>query len=193
MRYTTKTQFTMNKISLLPALQKFYRKFLKLRGDPREIALGFALGLFIGMSPSMGFQMVIAAAVAAFLKWDIISAAMGVWITNPLTAPFIYSLTYFVGSKIYGTSNVFNIPDEITVPVVKEILAKSPGIFYSLTIGGIVLGIPLAVAGYFISYRLVSRYRDDLKKKIARQKELLRIKKEQIKQKVTALRRRKQS
>ncbi len=59
-----------------------------------------------------------------------------------------------------------------------------------MTIGGIVLGIPLAVAGYFISYRLVSRYRDDLKKKIARQKELLRIKKEQIKQKVTALRRR---
>ncbi len=90
----------MNKINLLPAIQKFYRNFLKLRGDPREIALGFALGLFIGMSPSMGFQMVIAAAVAAFLKWDIISAAMGVWITNPLTAPFIYSLTYFVGSKI---------------------------------------------------------------------------------------------
>jgi uncharacterized protein (DUF2062 family) len=45
----------MNKISLLPALQKFYRKFLKLRGDPREIALGFALGLFIGMSPIMGY------------------------------------------------------------------------------------------------------------------------------------------
>jgi uncharacterized protein (DUF2062 family) len=183
----------MNKISLLPALQKFYRKFLKLRGDPREIALGFALGLFIGMSPIMGFQMVIAAAVAAFLKWDIISAAMGVWITNPLTAPFIYSLTYFVGSKIYGTSNVFKLPDEITVPVVKAILAKSPGIFYSLTIGGIVLGIPLAVAGYFISYRLVSRYRDDLKKKMARQKERLKIKKEQIKQKVKALRRRKSS
>lgn len=147
MRYTTKTQFTMNKINLLPAIQKFYRNFLKLRGDPREIALGFALGLFIGMSPSMGFQMVIAAAVAAFLKWDIISAAMGVWITNPLTAPFIYFLTYFVGSKIYGTSKVYNLPDEITVPVVKEILAKSPGIFYSLTIGGIALETHLRLQG----------------------------------------------
>jgi uncharacterized protein (TIGR03546 family) len=183
----------MNQINLLPAIQKFYRRFLKLRGDPREIALGFALGLFIGMSPSLGLQMVIAAAVAAFLKWDIISAAMGVWITNPLTAPFIYSLTYFVGSKIYGTSNVFNLPDEITVPVIKEILVKSPGIYYSLTIGGIVLGIPLAIAGYFISYRLVSRYRDDLKKKIARQKERLKIKKEQIKLKLKSVRKRKHS
>jgi hypothetical protein len=62
-----------------------------------------------------------------------------------------------------------------------------------LTIGGIVLGIPLAVAGYFISYRLVSRYRDDLKKKMGRQKERLKIKKEQIMQKVKALRRKKSS
>ena len=75
---------------IVSTAQKFYRRFIKLRGDPRGIALGFALGLFIGMTPSIGFQMVIAAAIAASLKWNKISAAMGVWITNPLTAPLVY-------------------------------------------------------------------------------------------------------
>ena len=155
--------------------------------------MGFALGLFVGMTPSMGFQMVIAAALAASLKWDKISAAMGVWITNPVTAPFIYSVTYFVGAKIYGTSKIFTPPDELTVTIAKKILAKSPGIFYSLTIGGIVLGVPLAIAGYVISYMLVSRYQDDLKKKIARQKEKVKIQKDRMKQKVMSIRSRKHS
>lgn len=181
----------MKKNILLAATQKFYRRFLKLRGDPRDIALGFALGLFIGMTPSIGFQMAIAATLAAFLKWDKISAAMGVWITNPFTAPFVYSVTYFVGSKIYGINKVYNPPDEITVSIAKNILTKSPGIFYSLTIGGIVLGIPLAIAGYFISYRLILRYQEYLKKKMAKQKEKLRINKERIKEKVKKYRHRK--
>lgn len=182
------------KDSILSAtIKKFYRRFLTLRGDPRDIALGFALGLFIGMTPSIGFQMVIAATVAAFLKWDKISAAMGVWITNPLTAPFIYSFTYFVGSKIYGTSKVFNPPDEMSISIANKILAKSPGIFYSLTIGGIVLGVPLAVVGYFVSYRLLLKYQERVKNKMARQKEKLTIKKERIKQKLQSIRRRKHS
>lgn len=183
----------MKKSNLSATVQKFYGRFLKLRGDPGEIALGFALGLFIGITPSIGFQMVIAAAVAAFLKWNKISAVMGVWITNPVTAPFIYSFTYVVGSTIYGTDKVFNPPGEMTVSIAKNILAKSPGIFYSLTIGGIVIGIPVAVAGYFISFRLVSRYQDDLKKKMARQKEKLKVRKERIKQKVTSISRREHS
>ncbi len=65
------------------------------------------------------------------------------------------------------------------------------GIFYSLTIGGIVLEIPLAIAEYCISCILVLRYQDDLKKKIARQKEKLTIKKERIKEKVNKFRHRK--
>ena len=179
------------KKSLPEYIQKFYRRFLKLRGDPREIALGFALGLFIGMSPSMGFQMAIAATLAAFLKWDKLSAAMGVWITNPLTAPFIYSVTYIVGSTIYGTTKIFAPPDEMTLSIAKKILANTPGIFYSLTIGGVVLGIPLAIAGYFISYRLLLRYHEDLKKKMARQREKLKVRKDRIKEKVKWIRRKK--
>ena len=35
-------------------------RFIRLRGQPDEIAKGFALGIFIGMTPTLGFQMVLA-------------------------------------------------------------------------------------------------------------------------------------
>jgi uncharacterized protein (DUF2062 family) len=77
---------------------KTYERFLKIRGTPREIGLGFAIGLFVGMSPTMGFQMAIAVFLAAVFKWNKISAAAAVWITNPVTAPIIYGVTYFIGA-----------------------------------------------------------------------------------------------
>ena len=77
-------------------LSRAYERFVRIRGRPREIALGFALCIFIGMLPTMGIQMPIAVFFAALLKWSKISPAFGVWITNPFTSPFIYGLTYMV-------------------------------------------------------------------------------------------------
>ena len=92
-------------------LRRLYERFVKIRGRPREIALGFALGLFIGMSPTMGIQMPISVFVAAIFQWSKISAAVGVWITNPFTAPFIYGLTYVVGARLLGLKASLTLPN----------------------------------------------------------------------------------
>jgi uncharacterized protein (DUF2062 family) len=81
------------KVNLRTVIRKVYERFVKIRGQPREIALGFALGIFIGMTPTMGIQMPIAVFFAAMLKWSKISAALGVCITNPFTSPFICSMS----------------------------------------------------------------------------------------------------
>ncbi len=135
------------------------------------------------MTPTIGFQMPIAIFLAALFKWNKISAAAGAWVTNPITAPFLYSLTYSLGSKIYGITKVYSPPDEMTLSLVKKLLAKSPGVFWSLSIGGVLLGLPMAVAAYYVSYRLVSEHQEEIKKKVARQKEKLAVKKEAIKEK----------
>jgi hypothetical protein len=75
----------------------------------------------------MGLQMPIAIFLAALFKWNKIAAAAGAWITNPVTAPFLYSLTYFIGSKIYGINKVYSAPDEMTLSLAKKLLAKSSG------------------------------------------------------------------
>ncbi|MFC1812300.1 DUF2062 domain-containing protein [Thermodesulfobacteriota bacterium] len=151
--------------------KKTYERFLKIRGRPREISLGLALGLFIGMTPTMGFQIVIAVFFAALLKWNKISAAVGVWITNPFTAPFIYSTTYIVGAKLMGIKTSFRLPSPLNLESVLKMLEKAPEILLALTLGGVVLGLPLAVLGHFISYNLLEKYQEEIKKKVAKQKE----------------------
>lgn len=156
------------------SLKKAYERLLKVRGEPREVSLGFALGIFIGMSPTMGFQMPIAIFFAALLKWNKISAVMGVWITNPMTAPFLYGFTYFVGAKILGVRNLAGMMNNIDRSTVSEILSEGPEILWSLVIGGIVIGLPLAVASYYFCYSAVRKYQNELKAKLAKQKEKYR-------------------
>jgi len=59
-------------------------------------------------------------------KWSKISAASGVWITKPFTAPFIYGRTYFVGAHVLGIEAAVTLPEELTWRIVKEILKNAP-------------------------------------------------------------------
>jgi uncharacterized protein (DUF2062 family) len=152
------------------SLKRAYERFLKIRGNPREIALGFALGLFIGMTPTIGFQMPIAVFVAALFKWNKISAAVAVWITNPLTAPFIYSFSYFVGAKMLGFKIAPKLLTGLDLPTLKEAGAK---ILLATTVGGVVVGIPLALLGYYLAFSAVHGYQTKLKHRVAAKKEKL--------------------
>jgi uncharacterized protein (DUF2062 family) len=136
------------------------------------------------MTPTMGIQMPIAVFIAALFKLSKISAAFGVWVTNPLTAPFIYGFTYIVGAKLLGLKATLNLPDELTWSIVKEMLKNAPVIFGALTAGGIIVGLPLAILSYYLSYAAVNKYQQRIKDKMAGQKARLVITKERVKKKI---------
>ena len=147
-------------------LKRVYARFVKLRGCPKEIARGFAVGVFVGFTPTLGAQVLLAVPLAALLKANKLAAVAGVWITNPVTAPFIYGLTYFVGSRLTGVSGrlAAGFAEEMTL---MEIVAQAPHIFWILTVGGIVVGLPMAVASYYAALTAVNRYRDRIRQKVA--------------------------
>lgn len=161
-------------------LKKAYCKFTKIRGEPRQIALGFALGIFVGMLPLMGLQMAIAFFIAALLNYNKISAAAGAWITNPITAPFLYGLSYYIGAKFMSFKGNYKLPEEFSLSVVKEIIVKAPNILWVMTVGGIILGIPLALAGYYLSYYIIIKYRRAIKDRIAKRKDTIIYKEREI-------------
>jgi uncharacterized protein len=156
--------------------RKLYERFLRIRGNPRQIALGFALGLLIGFSPTMGIQILIAVFAAAMLKWNKFAAAAGVQITNPLTAPFIYSLTYYIGAKLIGLHKAFVWHDVFNHNKIVDLVEKAPKILLALAVGGIVLGIPVAIMGYYLSYKVLQTYQDRIREKLNNQKENLKQK-----------------
>lgn len=182
-RSSAKMRSSKRSQTLLASVQKTYERFLKIRGHPREIALGFALGLFVGMTPFMGLHTIAAVAVAALFKWNKISAAISVWITNALTAPLIYGITYLVGARLMGLEKAFNLKEINSLSAVNELILKTPEIVWAMIVGGVVIGLPLAIIGYYFAFSITSRYQEEIKAKIARSKEKLAHKRQMRKAK----------
>jgi uncharacterized protein (DUF2062 family) len=172
-------------------LRKTFDRFIRIRGNPRDIAFGFAMGLFIGISPTMGIQIWSAVFIAALLKWNKIAAAAGVWITNPLTAPAIYGMTYLTGAKILGFEKLQQFSLELSISNLQALIVKAPKVFGAMIVGGIAVGIPLAVIAYYVTFYLVQHYQSRVKEKIIRQKTKLSNTKTELKIRLQKKRKRK--
>ena len=138
-------------------LKRFYHRFLKFRGSPRQAALGMAIGVFVGMSPFMGFHTAISILLASLFKWSKIAAAVGVLITNPITAPLIYPLTYRLGAMLTGFSEPIQWSRLLELGAFIELLKNSPMIIIDMLVGGILVGIPLSIIVYFITHAIVTK------------------------------------
>lgn len=145
-------------------LRDYYHKLLLSHASPHEVAQGFAMGVFIAMTPTMGFQTLIAIALAAYLKKNELAAIIGCWVTNPLTAFPIYYFNFRVGQVLMGSpkidlreeklSDIFNLGADILIP---------------LWIGCLIIGLISAALGYWLALRLfpyLKRKREALANKI---------------------------
>lgn len=126
-------------------------RFVRLRGLPEEIAKGVALGIFIGMTPTFGFQMAIALFFAYLLRENRLAAILGVWITNPVTAPVIYAIEYEIGRILLGMPRA-KLPAEFTWGAYADL---GWNIMYPIWVGGIVAGVILGALSYFVTLRIV--------------------------------------
>jgi hypothetical protein len=144
---------------ILRILKQGYRRLIRIEGDPRNIALGFAMGLLVGMTPTMGFQMPIAVFFAIPLRLNKLSSVAGVWITNPFSAPVIYPINFLVGVKLFNIDVSTEQIMDFSLKSLKSLLTETPDIFLAATLGGVVLGIPIAICGYYFVMSAVTRYR----------------------------------
>ena len=82
------------------------RELLALDDSPHAIALGAAIGMWLGLTPTVGVQMVLVIALAActgrLLYFNRTAALLAVYVTNPLTIVPIYWFNYRVGQAILG-------------------------------------------------------------------------------------------
>lgn len=87
-----------------PHLQKFGERLAEPRLwhlNRRSVAGAAALGIFVGFMPLPG-QMFFSAALAILFRVNLPIAAMGVWVTNPLTIAPIFYFSYKVGAWVLG-------------------------------------------------------------------------------------------
>ena len=84
------------------SLRTLLRTILMLDDTPHSIALGTAIGMFVGMTPTVGVQMVIVLCIAfltrPFFRFNRVAAVLTVYVTNPLTIVPVYWFNYCVGT-----------------------------------------------------------------------------------------------
>ncbi len=145
-----------------------------LRASPEEIGRGVAIGIFVALTPTLGFQIAIAACLATLFNANRSVAVMGVWITNPLTVPPIFAVTYAVGTQFWngppasGVGPLFgSLSQQASQQEVwywperlKTLLFVGADILAPLTIGGAICGLAAATGCYLIAVRVVRHGRD---------------------------------
>jgi len=136
-------------------LREIVKRVKKLEGDPHYIAMGMAIGIFVGTTPTMPFHTVVAVALAFLLRGSKAAAALGVWFCNPITAPFFYLGSYKTGMFILGHSAPFDVKYESIL----ELLKLGTDVTMAMIVGGIILGILPGIAAYFITRNIITRIR----------------------------------
>lgn len=145
-------------------------KIKRLQGNPHYVAMGMAIGVFIGITPTIPFHTALAIAFAFVLRGSKPAAAIGVWIANPLTIPLFYYGSYKIGVVLFG-SNQGEMPDinhmihtlESSIPMqeklalIKGFLAHNLEIALMMLAGSVVLAIVPTVLSYYLTRRLMTR------------------------------------
>jgi uncharacterized protein (DUF2062 family) len=136
-------------------LRLLYLRLLRLKGQPQEVAGGVAIGVFVGMTPTVPLHTVLAVLIALILKKSKLAAALGVWVANPFCLPFIYLLDYKVGQLFTGAKAPSLAISNFSIANLVEL---GWSISYPLLFGGVITGFLCAIPAYFMTKHLILLY-----------------------------------
>lgn len=138
---------------------------MRLREEPRELALGMTFGIFSSMLPIMPFHIAFAIGLAIFFRASKITAVVGCWVSNPLNWYILYFLNYQVGAFVLRLSEdnrgfhaamraIRNSHGKWEL--ISSLSSSSGHIFAAFIIGGLIMGVIAAVPSYFVFLKLFS-------------------------------------
>ncbi len=149
------------KFQPLRATKYYYLRFIRLRGKPSVLARGVAVGIFVGVTPTIPFHTILALIFASIVRGSKIAALLAtVLVSNPLTFFLQYYLSFRIGNWL--------TPSNISWEKMTELMdALSNGANFResfsalghmglealslLLIGGVILAIPFTIASYVLS------------------------------------------
>ena len=152
----------------------------RIPDTPHKISLGMSCGIFASFTPLFGLHFLIAGLLSYLLRANVLASLIGTFVGNPITFPIITVFNLKLGEWIIGSSEyssgdggkifegfldfIFLIYKsfftegsigENNVPRMNEFLN---GVFIPYSLGGLILGIFIAVVSYFLLRPLVATY-----------------------------------
>ena len=153
----------------------YYLKFIRLKGDPKSLATGTAIGVFVGLTPTIPLHTVALIALTVITRTSFIAAVTSSFLVcNPLTYVPIYYFSLVIGNAV--------TPYELSWGKIKgvlDLLLSHPGLGQSLqalanlgmeaivvmVVGGCILALPFTVLSYHLSLSLFVKIREKRREK----------------------------
>ncbi len=152
------------------AVRYYLLKFLRLKGTPLKVALGFALGACINFYPTFGAGVLLAGLLAGFFRVSITASLLGDIVFKSFFPVFFYfnllTGNFLLGQKpkhIMGTLKKLLIMSRLNVVELK-FFGKT--FFYGALVNTLLLGALLT----FLIYFVFSRYRINIARYVYRLK-----------------------
>ena len=150
-------------------VRRFLTWLLRLRGSPRAIARGAAIGMLVAFTPTPGLQIILALGLATVSNANRPIAIVPTWLTNPITTAPVYAFTYYVGSFVWPGPEVSAVAHALQEAALQlasldflalraqldVFLALGFDVFMGMWIGGLIVGSLAAAITYLITLRTV--------------------------------------
>lgn len=152
------------------AVKYYYLKFLRLQGDPHSLAMGVAIGLFVGITPTMPLHTALIILLVWLLQGNFLAALIAsMAISNPLTWLPQYYFSWRLGNWL--------LPGHLSWSRIQELLGLlTSGASFKeslaslwqmglnavavMLLGGVLLALPVACAGYILSFKFFRALRN---------------------------------
>jgi uncharacterized protein len=113
-----------------------YLRVIRVRGSSGNIARGLGVGVFAGMLPMFGLQMVTALVLAAWFRGNKFLAVLGTWVSNPLTDIPIHLFNFRVGQWILRSDQTF-----VAINDWQDLVNQGARVVVIWMTGGITMGL----------------------------------------------------
>lgn len=153
--------------SLKRLLRLQYLRLLRLKASTHNIAMGLAVGVFVGCLPVIPFQTIVAVVMAFIFRGSKVAAALGTWVSNPVNMIPFYTMLYYIGCLVMPVTAHFD-PHHLEL---EAMLQQGWEIVLVMFTGGILIGIPAAFVTYILTFRSVNAYRQRRMIKLLKQYE----------------------
>lgn len=131
-----------------------YLKLLRANATPERVGRGTALGIFIGVLPTLWFGPILAVFAAGPLGANRAAALASMVATGPLM-PFIWTLCVLVGNLL--VSEKWRVASELLATSSRSEITQR--FFATFLVGNLVVGLALALAGYVLVWWLAHRHK----------------------------------
>lgn len=152
-------------------VRRWLSALLHVHDTPERTAAAYALGVFLGFSPFLGFHTVVAIALAFILSLNRVAVLIGVYSNLPWILVPYYAFTTMMGAAILRTKTPDDLRERLTAMLElsfrnaefwHELMRLVRPLLWPYTLGSTIGAALLALLAYRVALEFVVRSRRHL-------------------------------